>query len=156
MESKPKLLLLLFLSVALLLVGKPDPTCDKSALLALPSVTDGRSLLWNFTEQSPYNWACIQCKDNRATALSLPSVALSDEVYVGILGNMTRLYTLSLCLNILKGQLPTDLSQCMNLCNLYLHAAMEANRKGDVINGGSGGASWCSLVMLPGFLIFDF
>lgn len=120
MKPKSKLLLFLFLSVVLLPVGKTDLTSDRSALLALRTVVGGRTLLWNVTEQSPCNWAGVQCNDNRVTALRLPGVALSGEVPVGIFGNLTNLRTLSLRLNTLSGQLPTDLSQCTNLRNLYL------------------------------------
>ncbi|KAJ7970255.1 Receptor-like kinase 1 [Quillaja saponaria] len=110
----------LFLFVILLPSVKPDLDSDRAALLALRSAVGGRTLLWNVTQQSPCSWAGVQCKDNHVTVLRLPGVALSGQIPTGIFSNLTHLRTLSLRLNALKGQLPSDLASCASLRNLYL------------------------------------
>ncbi|XP_038894389.1 probable inactive receptor kinase At1g48480 [Benincasa hispida] len=115
--------------LSLLLVGfclllptvKPDLASDRTALLALRSAVGGRTLmLWNVTDQNTCSWPGIQCEDNRVTVLRLPGAALFGPLPNGIFGNLTHLRTLSLRLNALSGQLPSDLSACINLRNLYL------------------------------------
>ncbi|XWS60835.1 hypothetical protein CRYUN_Cryun07bG0071300 [Craigia yunnanensis] len=101
-------------------VTKPDLVTDRAALLALRSSVGGRTLFWNISNQSPCSWAGVRCEQNRVTGLRLPGVALSGEIPPGIFGNLTQLRTLSLRLNSLTGQLPSDLSLCENLRNLYL------------------------------------
>ncbi|EOY21411.1 hypothetical protein QUC31_007297 [Theobroma cacao] len=101
-------------------VTKPDLATDRAALLALRSSVGGRTLFWNISNQSPCLWAGVRCERNRVTVLRLPGVALSGQLPLGIFGNLTELRTLSLRLNSLTGQLPSDLSLCENLRNLYL------------------------------------
>ncbi|XVE58888.1 hypothetical protein DITRI_Ditri04bG0205100 [Diplodiscus trichospermus] len=108
------------LFLVLLQVTKPDLVSDRAALLALRSSVGGRTLFWNISNQSPCLWAGVRCEQNRVTGLRLPGVALSGEIPPGIFGNLTQLRTLSLRLNSLTGQLPSDLSLCENLRNLYL------------------------------------
>ncbi|GMI75418.1 receptor-like kinase 1 [Hibiscus trionum] len=109
-----------FLSFLLLRLAEPDLLTDRAALLALRSSVGGRTLLWNISNQSPCSWAGVRCEQNRVTVLRLPGVALSGEIPTGVLGNLTQLRTVSLRLNSLTGQLPTDLVLCRNLRNLYL------------------------------------
>ena len=52
--------------------------------------------------------------------LRLPGVGLLGQLPNGIFGNLTHLCTLSLRLNALTGSLPSDLTACVNLRNLYL------------------------------------
>ena len=52
------------------------------------------------------------CEQNLVTVLRLPGVAFSGQLPNGILGNLTRLRTLSLRLNALTGSLPFDLATC--------------------------------------------
>ncbi|XP_021292169.1 probable inactive receptor kinase At1g48480 [Herrania umbratica] len=101
-------------------VTKPDLATDRAALLALRSSVGGRTLFWNISNQSPCLWAGVRCEQNRVTGLRLPGVALSGQLPLGIFGNLTELRTLSLRLNSLTGQLPSDLALCENLRNLYL------------------------------------
>ncbi|KAE8676147.1 putative inactive receptor kinase [Hibiscus syriacus] len=108
------------LSLLLLHLAQPDLVTDRAALLALRSSVGGRTLLWNISNHSPCSWAGVKCEQNRVTVLRLPGVALSGEIPTGILGNLTQLRTISLRLNSLTGQLPTDLSLCQNIRNLYL------------------------------------
>ncbi|KAE8667765.1 putative inactive receptor kinase [Hibiscus syriacus] len=108
------------LSLLLLQLAEPDLVTDRASLLALRSSVGGRTLLWNISNQSPCTWAGVKCELNRVTVLRLPGVALSGEIPTGILGNLTQLRTISLRLNSLTGQLPSDLSLCRNLRNLYL------------------------------------
>ncbi|XP_022775141.1 probable inactive receptor kinase At1g48480 [Durio zibethinus] len=108
------------LFLILIQVTKPDLVNDRAALLALRSSVGGRTLLWNISNQSPCSWAGVRCEQNRVTGLRLPGVALSGEIPPGIFGNLTQLRTLSLRLNSLTGQLPSDLALCENLRNLYL------------------------------------
>lgn len=117
----PLLSLFLFAFCVLPLSVRPDLASDTAALLALRSAVGGRTLrLWNATDQSVCSWPGIRCEDNRVTVLRLPGAALSGELPAGIFGNLTHLRTLSLRLNALSGQLPSDLSACVNLRNLYL------------------------------------
>ncbi|KAK9064589.1 hypothetical protein SSX86_015971 [Deinandra increscens subsp. villosa] len=99
-----------------------DLTSDRAALLSLRTAVGGRTLLWTTTQQSPCGWAGVQCDNavNRVTALHLPGVSLSGQLPVGIFGNLTRLRTVSLRFNALSGPLPSDLSSCVDLRNLYL------------------------------------
>ncbi|XVF09425.1 hypothetical protein REPUB_Repub07fG0091700 [Reevesia pubescens] len=108
------------LFLLLLRLTKPDLATDRAALLALRSSVGGRTLFWNISNQSPCLWAGIRCEQNRVTGLRLPGVALSGQIPPGIFGNLTLLRTLSLRLNSLTGQLPSDLALCQNLRNLYL------------------------------------
>ncbi|XWS50855.1 hypothetical protein CRYUN_Cryun12cG0125400 [Craigia yunnanensis] len=114
-----------FFSIAVLFlvlvqVTKPDLVTDRAALLALRSSVGGRTLFWNISNQSPCSWAGVRCEQDRVTGLRLPGVALSGDIPPGIFGNLTQLRTLSLRLNSLTGQLPSDLALCENLRNLYL------------------------------------
>ncbi|KAF4373498.1 hypothetical protein F8388_025192 [Cannabis sativa] len=115
-----RLPILLFLSILLLPLAKPDLSSDREALLSLRSSVGGRTLLWNVTLQSPCSWAGVKCENNRVVVLRLPGVALSGSLPKGIFGNLTALRTVSLRLNALKGSLPSDLASCTNLRNLYL------------------------------------
>ena len=60
------------------------------------------------------------CEQNRVTVLHLPGVALSGQLPNGIFGNLTRLCTLSFCLNALTSSLPSYLVACVNLRSLSL------------------------------------
>ncbi|XP_057952351.1 probable inactive receptor kinase At1g48480 [Malania oleifera] len=113
---------LLFLSLLfpLLPAGDSDLASDRAALLALRAAMRGRTTLWNVTQPSPCAWAGVRCEDGRVTILRLPGFALAGEVPPGIVGNLTRLRTLSLRFNALSGRLPQDLSSCTYLRNLYL------------------------------------
>ncbi|KAG6625439.1 hypothetical protein CIPAW_16G096800 [Carya illinoinensis] len=112
--------ILLFAFLIVFPLARPDLGSDRSSLLALRSAVGGRTLFWNATELSPCGWAGVKCEDNRVTMLRLPGVALSGQLPSGIFGNLTRLRTLSLRVNALTGQLPSDLASCVNLRNLYL------------------------------------
>ncbi|KAF5734041.1 inactive receptor kinase [Tripterygium wilfordii] len=113
--------LLLFPLLLLFPVSKSDLSADRAALLDLRQLLGGRTRLWNATATSPCNWAGVTCEQGRVVALRLPGVALSGELPTGIFGNLTQLRTLSLRLNALTGQLPSDLASCTGLRNLYLH-----------------------------------
>lgn len=97
-----------------------DLGVERGALLALRSAVGGRTLFWNATKQSPCNWAGVQCEGGHVVELHLPGVALSGQIPAGIFGNLTRLRTLSLRFNALRGPLPSDLASCVTLRNLYL------------------------------------
>ncbi|XP_044477088.1 probable inactive receptor kinase At1g48480 [Mangifera indica] len=101
-------------------LSKPDLSSDRAALLAFRSSVGGRTLLWNASQSSPCSWVGVLCEQNRVTVLRLPGVALSGQIPLGIFGNLTALRALSLRLNSLYGQLPSDLALCSNLRNLYL------------------------------------
>ncbi|KAF5730292.1 inactive receptor kinase [Tripterygium wilfordii] len=113
--------LLLFHVFLLFPVSKSDLSADRAALLDLRQSLGGRTLLWNATATSPCNWAGVTCEQGRVVVLRLPGVALSGELPTGIFSNLTQLRTLSLRLNALTGQLPSDLASCTGLRNLYLH-----------------------------------
>ncbi|WZZ21184.1 hypothetical protein YC2023_037375 [Brassica napus] len=49
-----------------------------------------------------------------------PGVSLSGTIPNGVFGNLTRLRTMSLCLNALAGSLPLDLTTSSDLRHLYL------------------------------------
>ncbi|XP_027341876.1 probable inactive receptor kinase RLK902 isoform X2 [Abrus precatorius] len=113
-------LLLLAATLALTLLAEADLASERAALLALRSAVRGRTLFWNATNQSPCNWAGVQCEHDHVVELHLPGVALSGQIPAGIFGNLTQLRTLSLRFNALTGPLPSDLASCVNLRNLYL------------------------------------
>ncbi|KAM7479623.1 hypothetical protein LguiA_027836 [Lonicera macranthoides] len=121
-HSHSTMLLLLFFTFLFtsLPTGTPDLTSDRAALLALRSAVGGRTFLWNTAQQTPCQWAGVQCHNNRVTALRLPGVSLSGQLPSGTVGNLTDLQTLSLRFNALSGPLPSDLSNCKQLRNLYL------------------------------------
>ncbi|XP_023772279.1 probable inactive receptor kinase At1g48480 [Lactuca sativa] len=117
------MLLLLFYILVFLPAGiMTDLASDRAALLSLRSAVGGRTLFWTTTQQTPCNWPGVQCDNttNRVTALHLPGVSLSGRIPLGIFGNLTKLKTLSLRFNALSGPLPSDLSSCLDLRNLYL------------------------------------
>ncbi|KAL5052362.1 hypothetical protein RYX36_033044 [Vicia faba] len=114
-----------FLILLLILLTAPslplaDLDSERAALLALRSSVAGRTLFWNATNQTPCNWAGVQCQDHHVVELHLPGVALSGQIPTGIFSNLTHLRTLSLRFNALTGSLPSDLASCVNLRNLYL------------------------------------
>uniref|UniRef100_A0A5B7AEQ0 Protein kinase domain-containing protein n=1 Tax=Davidia involucrata TaxID=16924 RepID=A0A5B7AEQ0_DAVIN len=119
-HSQLTMLLFIFQIFLSLPAGKSDLTSDRAALLALRSAVGGRTLLWSTTQQSPCQWAGVQCENDRVTALRLPGVSLSGQVPTGTVGNLTHLRTLSLRFNSLSGSLPPDLASCTDLRNLYL------------------------------------
>ncbi|OAY46485.1 probable inactive receptor kinase At1g48480 [Manihot esculenta] len=114
----------LFFVLIFLPSSKPDLAADRSALLLLRSSVGGRTLFWNISQSTPCSWAGVGCQGNRVTVLRLPGVALSGQLPTGIFSNLTQLRTLSLRLNALSGQLPSDLVACTNLRNLYLQGNM--------------------------------
>ncbi|KAF6150850.1 hypothetical protein GIB67_020933 [Kingdonia uniflora] len=101
-------------------IGTPDPTLEKAAVLALKSAVGGKTLKWDQTEATPCGWEGVKCEKNQVTVLRLPGVGLMGVIPVGIFGNLTHLHTLSLRLNALRGELPSDLALCTDLRNLYL------------------------------------
>ncbi|KAE9613829.1 putative protein kinase RLK-Pelle-LRR-III family [Lupinus albus] len=111
---------ILFLFLLLLPLAKPDLASERAALLSLRSSVGGRTLFWNATNQTPCNWAGVQCEHDRVVELHLPGVALSGQIPAGIFSNLTQLRTLSLRFNALTGHIPSDLASCTNLRNLYL------------------------------------
>lgn len=119
-HSHLKMLLFIFHLFLSLPAGNSDLTSDRAALLSLRSSVGGRTLLWNTTHQSPCQWSGIQCDNNNqeVTAIRLPAASLSGNIPVGTIGNLTHLKTLSLRLNSLSGNLPSDLPT--SLRNLYL------------------------------------
>ncbi|OIV94175.1 hypothetical protein TanjilG_13792 [Lupinus angustifolius] len=110
----------LFLFLLLLPSAKPDLSSERAALLHLRSSVGGRTLFWNATNQSPCNWAGVQCDHDHVVELHLPGVSLSGQLPTGIFSNLTHLRTLSLRFNALTGHIPSDLASCTNLRNLYL------------------------------------
>nr|GMC69124.1 probable inactive receptor kinase At1g48480 [Ipomoea batatas] len=111
------LLLLLFFFFSL---TASDLSSDRAALLGFRSAVGGRTFLWNSSDATPCNWPGVTCENERVTVLRLPGSSLSGSIPPYTLSNLTRLRTLSLRLNRLSGQLPSDLSQCVELRNLYL------------------------------------
>ncbi|KAL8234210.1 hypothetical protein R6Q59_020310 [Mikania micrantha] len=123
MEIHAAMLLFLFNILLFLPTGiMTDLNSDRAALLSLRSAVGGRTVLWTTADQNPCGWAGVQCNNtlNRVTALHLPGVSLSGQLPLGIFGNLTRLRTISLRFNALSGPLPSDLSYCVELRNLYL------------------------------------
>ncbi|KAG6607387.1 putative inactive receptor kinase [Cucurbita argyrosperma subsp. argyrosperma] len=115
------LLLCLLPSLCLIPALKPDLTSDKASLLALRSSLAGRTIqLWNASHETPCSWTGVKCQGSRVTVLRLPGASLSGQIPTGIFRNLTHLRTLSLRLNALTGQLPSDLAACTNLRSLYL------------------------------------
>ncbi|KAK1301517.1 putative inactive receptor kinase [Acorus calamus] len=100
--------------------GISDLASDKAALLSFRSAV-GRSILqWNLSDQSPCNWQGLACESSRVTVVRLPGVGLIGQIPAGVLGNLTKLRTLSLRFNALSGPLPSDIASLSELRNLYL------------------------------------
>ncbi|KAK1309150.1 putative inactive receptor kinase [Acorus calamus] len=100
--------------------GISDLASDKAALLSFRSAV-GRSILqWNPSDQSPCNWQGLTCESSRVTVIRLPGVGLIGQIPAGVLGNLTKLRTLSLRFNALSGPLPSDIASLSELRNLYL------------------------------------
>ncbi|KAJ8753746.1 hypothetical protein K2173_026422 [Erythroxylum novogranatense] len=97
-----------------------DLAADRQALLSLRSALGGRTFRWNVTQSTPCSWAGVRCEQNRVAVLRLPGVSLTGQLPTGVFSNLTKLRTLSLRLNALTGQLPSDLAACTSLRNLYL------------------------------------
>ncbi|KAM3232673.1 putative inactive receptor kinase [Capsicum annuum] len=122
-NSNLTMLLLIFITIKSLIFvssSSSDLNSDRAALLSFRSAVGGRTHLWNTNSTSPCSWAGVQCENNRVTVIRLPASALSGTLPVNTFSNLTRLRTLSLRLNRLSGLLPTDLSQCVELRNVYL------------------------------------
>lgn len=117
MKSSSSFLLLFLLLIFPLI--KSDLNSDRLALLALQS-SFRRNFLWNSTHSTPCTWPGIDCENNRVTGIHLPGDSLINNIPPGVFGNLTGLRTLSLRFNALTGQLPSDLSLCVDLRNLYL------------------------------------
>ncbi|KAJ9141565.1 hypothetical protein P3X46_032088 [Hevea brasiliensis] len=113
-----------FFVLLFLPLSKPDLAADRAALLSIRSSVGGRTLFWNISQSTPCSWAGVLCEGNRVTVLRLPGVALSGQLPTGIFSNLTQLRTLSLRLNALTGQLPSDLAACTKLRNLFLQGNM--------------------------------
>ncbi|XP_062214796.1 probable inactive receptor kinase RLK902 [Phragmites australis] len=98
-----------------------DLADDARALLAFRDAV-GRHLAWNGTDLGgACSWTGVTCEGGRVAVLRLPGAALSGEVPVGTLGNLTALHTLSLRLNALSGALPADLASAAALRNVFLN-----------------------------------
>ncbi|CAN0902241.1 Probable inactive receptor kinase At1g48480 [Linum grandiflorum] len=119
MQTHKLLFALLFLSV-FPNFSTPDLAGDRAALLRLRSAVGGRTRSWNVTQLTPCSWRGVTCEQDRVTMLRLPGVALSGGLPSGVFSNLTELRTLSLRVNSLTGNLPSDLGSCTHLRNLYL------------------------------------
>ncbi|KAL5721884.1 non-specific serine/threonine protein kinase [Ranunculus cassubicifolius] len=114
---------ILFLCVVVLLflqLVKPDLDSDKTALLALHSRYGLHSFNWTASDASPCKWQGVECENGRVSVLRLPGSSLVGHLESNVLGNLTGLRTLSIRFNALTGELPSDLSRCVDLRNLYL------------------------------------
>ncbi|XP_042503462.1 probable inactive receptor kinase At1g48480 [Macadamia integrifolia] len=112
--------LVLLCLLVFLPVGKPDLASEKAALLAFKAAV-GRYIPWNQSANPCTSWQGIECENNTSIiTIRLPGYFLSGEIPMGIFGNLTHLRTLSLRINSLSGQLPSDLASCTELRNLYL------------------------------------
>lgn len=122
MGHRQLVLLVVFLVInGMLPAGKSDLDSDRAALLGLRKAVNGRTLLWNVSQQSPCGWAGVMCEKNRVVGLRLPGYSLTGEIPAGIIGNLTGLRVLSLRMNALEGPLPPDLGSCVDLRNVYLY-----------------------------------
>ncbi|KAH0890347.1 hypothetical protein HID58_052776 [Brassica napus] len=112
--------LLTTLLLSLPLPSTQDLNADRAALLSLRSSVGGRTFCWDIRHTSPCNWAGVKCDNNRVTALRLPASLSPAPSRTVFFGNLTRLRTMSLCLNALAGSLPLDLTTSSDLRHLYL------------------------------------
>ncbi|CAN4098321.1 unnamed protein product [Withania somnifera] len=130
--------IILILHAFLFLTSSSDLNSDRAALLSFREAVGGRTFLWNTTTTSPCNWAGVQCENNRVTVLRLPASALYGTLPMKTFSNLTRLRTLSLRLNRLSGPLPSDISQCVELRNVYLQGLRSLVRLNLADNNFSG------------------
>ncbi|KAF3332428.1 putative inactive receptor kinase [Carex littledalei] len=95
-----------------------DLAGDTQALLSFKTAVRP-SLPWN-TSVSTCSWPGVGCSGNTITVLRLPGSSLTGQIPGGTIGKLTGLRTLSLRLNHLSGELPSDFSSLTELRNLYL------------------------------------
>ncbi|XAR58141.1 Non-specific serine/threonine protein kinase [Bertholletia excelsa] len=117
---KPFCLAYITIFILLVVVVEADLAGDRAALLALRTAVGGRSLLWNISEATPCSWPGVVCQSGRVTELHLPGIGLSGQLPANVIGNLTRLNTISLRFNALSGSIPSDLGSISDLRNLYL------------------------------------
>ncbi|KAJ3674131.1 hypothetical protein LUZ60_006123 [Juncus effusus] len=116
--APPPLLLLLLLSLLSNFSTEADLAAETQALIKLQAAVRP-SLPWN-TSVSTCTWPGVTCEGNTVVILRLPGSSLSGQIPVGTVGSLVGLRTLSLRLNHLDGELPSDLAALTELRNLYL------------------------------------
>ncbi|KAK8275240.1 hypothetical protein V6Z11_D10G126000 [Gossypium hirsutum] len=112
-----------FLFLCFLSVNVADLDSDKQALLRFSArVPHGRKLNWSSATPVCTSWVGINCtKDqSRVMALHLPGVGLHGPIPANTLGKLDALMILSLRLNSLSGNLPTDVLSLPSLRYIYL------------------------------------
>ncbi|KAL6275480.1 hypothetical protein ACE6H2_019081 [Prunus campanulata] len=122
----------LFSIVILLPLVFSDLNSDKQALLDFAAaVPHRRNLTWNRASPVCTSWVGITCNPNRTrvTALRLPGVGLVGSVPSNTIGRLDALRILSLRSNLLRGNLPSDITSLPVLQNLYLQ---HNNFSGDI------------------------
>ncbi|KAM7258480.1 hypothetical protein ACFE04_014221 [Oxalis oulophora] len=116
-------LFLAVIIVAIFPMGIADLNSDKQALLDFAnSVPHRRKLNWNATNPVCTTWVGVTCtKDgSRVLTLRLPGIGLVGPIPANTLGKLDALRTLSLRANVLKGNIPSDITSLPSLHYLYL------------------------------------
>ncbi|KAM1055518.1 hypothetical protein FF1_029054 [Malus domestica] len=124
MKSCPFSVIPFLFGVAILLpVVCSDLTSDKQALLDFAdAVPHRRNFSWNPATPVCTSWVGVNCTPNgtRVTSLRLPGVGLVGSVPPNTLGKLDALRILSLRSNLLRGDLPSDITSLPSLQYLYL------------------------------------
>lgn len=115
--------LVIFLSGALVLLARSEPSEDKQALLDFENnMYHSRPLNWD-VRTSPCNlWTGVTCNhdNSRIIAVRLPGFGFRGSVPPNTLGRLSALQILSLRSNGFSGPFPSDLFKLGNLTSLYL------------------------------------
>ncbi|XP_047308448.1 probable inactive receptor kinase At2g26730 [Impatiens glandulifera] len=117
----PGILLCFFLLLFHHLVDS-EPIQDKQALLDFIShVPHSNRIQWN-SNQSVCNWVGVSCNADQSSVfnLRLPAAGLVGSIPPNTIGKLSQLRVLSLRLNRLSGQIPSDFSNLKLLRSLYL------------------------------------
>lgn len=115
----------LFLLLAQLHLITAHLNSDKQALLEFAAkIPHVRELNWNTNPRMQIctSWVGITCNQEgtRVTALRLPGVGLFGAIPQGIFGKLDALETISLRVNYLQGNLPSDIASLPRLQYLFL------------------------------------
>ncbi|XP_027103622.1 probable inactive receptor kinase At4g23740 [Coffea arabica] len=115
--------LAIFLSGALVLLARSEPSEDKQALLDFANnMYHSRPLNWDVRTSACNLWTGVTCNHDksRIIAVRLPGFGFRGSVPSNTLARLSALQILSLRSNGFSGPFPSDLSKLGNLTSLYL------------------------------------
>lgn len=114
---------LLFFAIPIFPLLVADLNSDREALLKfISSVPHARKLNWNSTLPICSSWIGVTCdlSSNRVISVRLPGIGLYGPLPENTFGKLDALRVLSLRLNYLNGNLPSDVPSIPSLRHLFL------------------------------------